>query len=222
MFSDHQACYLLHRNFVQRVRIMPHISRQERRTNVATKNSVAVRLRSGRLPGMKVWRDVGSLEYAYRRRQNVIQRNHQIVGRDGRRSGKSCDLAQGMHPGIGASRTLRKNFLACYSSNGRGQGALDRGRLGLNLPSGEIRAVIGQDQFEIAHGDCLESYRRRPSSNSVANLYKALPGVDGCDCRIPMLAQLYYGIHFARGAKSRNRAMSTKMKPGAPGLRTIA
>src|SRR3954447_24453646 len=222
MFTHYQARYLVHRNFVQRVRIMPHISRQERRTNVAAINSVAVRLRPGRLPGMEVRRDLGSFEYAYRCRQNVVQRDHQILGWDWRVSGKTCDLTKGMHPSIGASRALGQHFLACNASNGRDQRPLDGGRLGLNLPSGEIRAVISQDQFEIAHGDSLESYRDRPSSNSFANLYKPLPGVDGYDCRIPRVARLYYGIHFAPKGEEQNNGVSTKMKPGAPGLRTIA
>ena len=69
-----------------------------------------------------------------------------------------------------------RTFSPGHPSNGRGQCALDRGRLGLDLPSKELRAIVGQDQFEIAHDDCLESYRARSSSKPVANLYKALRG----------------------------------------------
>ena len=177
---------------------MPDIASPEKADKCRRDTSGSGKFSPERICGHGIWRDLGSFKHANRRRQNVIQRTHQISGRDGRLSRKSCDLAQGVDSGVGASRTLRQDFFAGDSSNGRGQRALDGGRLGLDLPPREVRAVIGQDQFEIAHGDCLESYRRRPSSNCLANLYKALPGAGGCGCKIPGLArQLYYGIHFA-------------------------
>src|SRR4029077_12261751 len=85
--------------------------------------------------------------------------------RDGRLRAEACDLAQGMHPRVGEAGTLGQDVFASDPSNGQRQCALDRGRPGLDLPPGELGAVIGQDQFEIAHDDCLESSRVRLSSN---------------------------------------------------------
>ncbi len=98
--------------------------------------------------------------------------------------GKGRDLAQGVYPRVGAPGTLGQDIFARYPFNGRSQCALDRGHPGLDLPSKELRAVVGQDQFEIAHDDCLESYRARSSSKPVVNLYKALPGAPYYSLRV--------------------------------------
>ena len=56
-----------------------------------------------------------------------------------------------MHARIGPSRALWQYVFAGNPSNSRGQRALNAGGTGLDLPATEIGAVVGQDQFQIAH-----------------------------------------------------------------------
>jgi hypothetical protein len=71
-----------------------------------------------------------------------------------------------MDSGIGAARPLRQDIFPGQSSNGRGQCALDRGRLRLHLPAGKICAIVGHRQFEIAPHFVSESSAEIASSNS--------------------------------------------------------
>src|SRR5277367_3549844 len=89
-----------------------------------------------------------------------------------------------MNPSVGAPGALGQNLFAGHSSNSRGQSALDCGGVRLNLPSGEFRAVIGQNDFEIAHGSRLGSFPRCRLSKYFARLQEteaaALSESDDC------------------------------------------
>ena len=50
-------------------------------------------------------------------------------------------------------------LFAGHPSNGQGQCALDGGSVRLHLPAGKLRAVIGQNQFEITHEDFIGAFR---------------------------------------------------------------
>src|ERR1700740_1576185 len=56
-----------------------------------------------------------------------------------------------MHSRIGSSRPLRQYLFAGNPSNDRGNCALHGDGIGLHLPTGKFRSVIGDNHFEIAH-----------------------------------------------------------------------
>ncbi len=101
---------------------------------------------------MKVWRGLSNIEHADGRRENVVQSQCPVFGRDRRGGLEGRYLGQRMHTGIGAAGALGQYIFAGQPSNSRGECALDGGAAGLHLPAGEVGAVVGEDQFEIAHG----------------------------------------------------------------------
>jgi hypothetical protein len=130
---------------------MPHIARHKRRTNRPSINPIPISLRPCRMPRMKIRRYFRDLRYSHRRRQNVIQCLHKIPHRHRRLRPKCRHLRQCMHPRIRPPRSLRQYFFAGDSSNCRGKCPLHRCRVRLHLPSRELRSVIGENHFEIAH-----------------------------------------------------------------------
>ena len=119
----------------------------------------------GRPPRVKLGRNLAHLEHSNRRRQNVVQGFQKIFRWDRRPGRKRTHLCQCMHPGIGSPRPLRQDIFAGQSSNSRGECALDRRRVRLQLPAGEICAIVGQRQSEIAPHFCSESSVEIASSN---------------------------------------------------------
>ena len=100
---------------------------------------------------MKIRRHLGNLEDTHRGRQNIIHRLLKILRRDGRLRDKCHNLRQCVHSRIGAPRSLRQYLFSGDASNRRGQCPLHGHRVGLHLPTCEIRSVIRKDHFEIAH-----------------------------------------------------------------------
>lgn len=140
-----------HRFFVERIGVMPHVSRQERRTNRTAMNPVAIGLRSRRFARMKAKSGLGHFQHPYRWRQNMIQCLRPVFGGNAGCSLKGRDLGQRMNPGIGAARSLGQYIFATQTSNSRSQCALNGREPGLHLPASKLGAVIRKDQFEIAH-----------------------------------------------------------------------
>ena len=68
---------------------------------------------------MEFARPLGCLQHPDRARQNIIQRDDQVLRRDGRLRAEACDLAQGMHPRVGAAGTLGQDVFASDPSNGQ-------------------------------------------------------------------------------------------------------
>ena len=147
MFSDHEASRSLHCIRIKWIRIVPHVARQEGRTDGAAIHAITVGFRMGGLARMKLRRRLGGLEHANARRQNIVESLHQILRRYRRFGGKRGHLGESVNPGVGAPGTLRQNLFAGHSSNSRGQCALDCGSIRLHLPSGKFRAVVGQNEF---------------------------------------------------------------------------
>ena len=75
------------------------------------------------------------------------------VGRgdgDGEREGR--DLGEGVDPGVGAAGALGEDGFAGNAVDGVGEGALDGGEVGLNLPSVVGGSVVGEDDLPVRHG----------------------------------------------------------------------
>src|SRR6185437_14389784 len=86
--------------------------------------------------------------------------------------------SQRVHTRICASRTLGQDFFARNTSNSRGQGALNAGCVGLDLPAAEIGAVVGEGNFQVAH-----ARKRNPEQNRCIQpyiVYSRLREGNGC------------------------------------------
>src|SRR3974390_1091689 len=86
----------------------------------------------------------------------------------------------------GSSRTLRQYLFPGNPSNSRGQCALNRDRVGLNLPTGKIRPVVGENHFEIAHAAIF----RVPSPRCVIEWLSG----DACNVPVPRAVRCESGL----------------------------
>src|ERR1700675_89184 len=73
-----------------------------------------------------------------------------------------------MHPRVGAARALNRQTTLRQLFEHVSQGTLDGGLPGLNLPTAEIGAVIGQREFDVAHKSQLD-YRTRVQLEHLAS-----------------------------------------------------
>ena len=81
----------------------------------------------------------------------IVHRLHEIPGGDRRLRDKCHHLRQGVHSRVRPPRALRQYLFPRNPSNDRGKCALHGRGVGLHLPAGEFRPVIGESHFEIAH-----------------------------------------------------------------------
>ncbi len=151
MFAHDHASGRNHRRLLQRIRVMPHIPRQKRRTDRGAIHAIAIGFGARRLAGVKLGRGLGHLQHAYRRRQNVVQGARPIFSRNRGRSTETGRLGQRVHARVGAAGALRQHMFPAQACNRRGQRALHGRPSGLHLPAEEVRAIVRKDEFEIAH-----------------------------------------------------------------------
>ena len=79
----------------------------------------------------------------------------QVGGGDGGGKREAGDLGEGVDAGVGAAGALGKDALADGAVDGVGEQALDGGEVGLDLPSAEGGAVVGESELPVRHGDEL-------------------------------------------------------------------
>ena len=63
------------------------------------------------------------------------------------------DLGEGVYAGVRAACAVDEDFFLGDLAGGFGDGALDGGLAGLDLPAVEGGAVVGDCEFEVAHVD---------------------------------------------------------------------
>src|SRR5215469_12517267 len=148
---------------------MPDIAGEKGRTDSAAIDAVAIGFRARRLAGMEAGRDFVAGENPNRGRQNVIERKRQIRGWNHRIGGKRRHLFEGVHARIRPSRALRQYVFAGDSSNSRTERALNAGCIGLDLPATEVGAVVGQGQFQIAHGESKSRILRDAAASKITS-----------------------------------------------------
>ena len=126
------------------------VAREEGRANVAAKNSVAISFGDSRTTGVKVRRHFFHGKNTDGAGQYIIEGAAEICCRNWRLKHYGCGLGERVDAGIGASGALRKSLFAGQLFNNGHQCPLDGGAIGLDLPSGEVVAVVSQREFEIS------------------------------------------------------------------------
>ena len=147
MLAEHSPGRPLHLLDIERMIQRIDISRKRGRANLPAKDTIFVKFSSGAVPGMKTLGCMLRRQHADRGWQRPVEGADQIPFGNGGCKRKRCYLALRMHPGIGATRTLRKNIFSGDAFNGRAELALDCRLLGLDLPPVKLRAVIGEHQL---------------------------------------------------------------------------
>ena len=210
---------------------MPHIAGQERRTNVRRGYiRVAISFRPGRLPGMKFGRRLGRFKHPDRGRQNSFSAMTRFSGGMGDWVAKVATWPRACTPASVRPEPWGKTFSPVTRSMAEASVPWIVAAPGLDLPSGELRAVIGQDQFEIAHAIVWSLPGWRLSSNRGCNSLQSFTwrSEAASQSQAAVSAILFHSLR-ASGAgctltrsKRTNGPAGTKMKPGACILRTIA
>ena len=98
---------------------------------------------------MKRARHPFCLQISDRLRKRAIERAQEIGRRDVSLQGKAGDLGERVDAGVSAAGTLRQGRFADNAAERGLQFALDGALAGLNLPTVEIGAVVGDGQFPI-------------------------------------------------------------------------
>jgi hypothetical protein len=79
--------------------------------------------------------------------QGAVEGANEVGGRDARLKSKTGDLRESVHAGVGAAGALGQRRFTDDAAEGGLQLALDGGFAGLDLPSVEIGAVVGEGEF---------------------------------------------------------------------------
>ena len=103
------------------------------------------------MAGVEAGRDDFGGEDADAGREAAVEGTVEVGGRDGGLDGEGGDLGEGVDSGVGAPGALREDTLANSAMDGVGEEALDGGQAGLNLPSVEGCAVVGESELPVRH-----------------------------------------------------------------------
>ena len=151
MLALNRARGFLHRRFVERIRIMPHITRQERGADRRAQNSIAISFSARRLARVKV----GRRPRSPRARGSRAAECHST--RAASFPPGSRTRSQNSRPGQARARPHRcgPSLEAVHFRRSNVQW-LRRARpgpsaAGLHLPAGKIGAIIRKNQSEITH-----------------------------------------------------------------------
>jgi hypothetical protein len=75
----------------------------------------------------------------------------EVVGGDGGVEFEGRYLGEGVDAGVGTSGALREDGLACDQKDSFGQGSLDGGESGLNLPAVKRGAIVSEGNLPAGH-----------------------------------------------------------------------
>jgi hypothetical protein len=127
-----------------------NIARLEWRANCSSIDVVAVSFGDSRAARMEFRRHFFRGKNADGAGKNVIQRANQIVDWNGRIGGYGGNLSQSVDAGVGAARALREGFFAGEVFESGHQRPLNGQSVRLDLPSGEVVAIVSEREFEIS------------------------------------------------------------------------
>ncbi len=113
---------------------------------------VAIALSADLRDGVKIGRRFGHVQHGDVVGQIGVQRTAERLGRKRRIGAQSDDLLQGVNAGVGPPAGQDADSLAGDLGNGVFERFLDGNPIGLELPAGVVRAVVGDGEFESSHG----------------------------------------------------------------------
>jgi hypothetical protein len=99
---------------------------------------------------MKIRRRFFHGKDAYGPRKHVIERAHEIWRGNWRFDSNGGDLGQCVDAGVGASGALRQRFFTGQLFESGHQCPLNGHTVRLDLPSGEVMAIVSEREFKIA------------------------------------------------------------------------
>ena len=102
-------------------------------------------------PGMKTWIDFPQLPDNDVRGQQAIDSHQNISLAQGRGRHKTCDLAEGMDPGVRPPGAVDADILSRHPGQAGFENLLDRKAVGLKLPSAIRSPVIFDGNPDIPH-----------------------------------------------------------------------
>ena len=190
VFSSDEGGGLLHGVLIERIGVVGDVAGDEGRNDIATPDAVVIALGNGRVAGVESFGHFIHGKDADGGGKTVIEHNAEVGGGDIAGGLESCDLGESVDSGIRTARTLGKECFSGEALDGRGKGALDGGLAGLNLPSVEGRAVIGESEFESAgHGpqgfaDCKGGALAWQSQIQVSKSQISAGDAVGCDAAL--------------------------------------
>ncbi len=117
-------------------------------------------------------------------RESAVEGAEEVGGRDGGGEREGGDLGEGVDAGVGAAGALGEDGFAGDVVEGLGEGALDGGEAGLDLPAVEGRAVVGEDEFPVLHGFLQSITLGTPGGKRVAGGRWAMLQSSDVDCRM--------------------------------------
>lgn len=119
----------------------------------AGKDAVLVGFTEGAVAGVEaLGRDFDG-EDANTGREGSIERAMEVCGRDRNGESEGGYLGQSMDAGVGTAGSLGEDGLSCDAFDCLGQGALDGGLVGLDLPAVVAGSIVGESGFPERHGD---------------------------------------------------------------------
>ena len=149
-------CGLLQDGEVERKAAGPDVGSEHGRADasvvVAGEDAVLVGFAEGAVTGMEVCRDRFDGEDADACGERVVEGAMKIGCGDRDSEGEGGYLREGVDSGVGAARALGENGFAGDAVDGLGEGALNGGEIGLNLPSVVRGSVVGEDELPVGHG----------------------------------------------------------------------
>jgi len=153
MLPDDKGGGLPHGCFIKRVRVVGDVAGEKGRHDITAPEAVLIALGPGGVAGVEVFGHLANVKDADGGGKTVIENDAEVGGRNLAGGLEGCDLRESVNSSICASRSLGQESLTSEALNDRGEGALDGGASGLDLPSMEGATVIGEGKFESSsHG----------------------------------------------------------------------
>ena len=137
---------------IERPGIGEDVAREEGRANLKTgglygKNAVLVGFGDGGVASVEGVRDNSGIEDSDRSWKSAIEGAEEVCWRDTRLQRETGGLGERMHAGVGAAGALGQGRFADNATESGLQFTLDCEKAGLDLPAGEIGAVVGEGEF---------------------------------------------------------------------------
>ena len=118
----------------------------------AGKDAVLVGFSSGAVAGVEVFGDGFDGEDTDACGERAVEGSVKVGGGDWDGEGEGGDLGECVDSCVGAAGALGKNGFAGDAVDGVGEGALDGGEIGLDLPTVIGGSVVGEDELPVRHG----------------------------------------------------------------------